>query len=47
MSDPAAYKLLAWLSPAMPVGAYRYSHGLEAALAAGRVTDAATLNAYV
>ena len=47
MSDPAAYKLLAWLSPAMPVGAYRYSHGLEAALAAGRVTDAATLHAYV
>ena len=47
MSDPAAYKLLAWLSPAMPVGAYSYSHGLEAALAAGRVTDAASLQAYI
>lgn len=47
MSDPAPYKLLAWLSPAMPVGAYSYSHGLEAALAAGQVTDAPSLCAYI
>ena len=47
MSAPAAYKLFAWLSPAMPVGAYSYSHGLEQAVAAGRVRDAASLGAYV
>ena len=45
--QPAAYKLLAWLSPAMPVGAYSYSHGLEAAVAAGRVSDAASLGGYI
>ena len=28
MTD-GAYKLLAWFSPAMPIGAYSYSHGLE------------------
>jgi urease accessory protein len=47
MAEPGAYKLLAWLSPAMPVGAYSYSHGLEAAVAAGRVVDAASLRAYL
>jgi urease accessory protein len=47
MTDPIAYKLLAWLSPAMPVGAYSYSHGLEAALAAGLVTDAPNQHAYL
>jgi urease accessory protein len=47
MAEPGTYKLLAWLSPAMPVGAYSYSHGLEAAVAAGRVVDAAGLLGYV
>jgi urease accessory protein len=46
MAD-AAYKLLAWLSPAMPIGAYSYSHGLEQAVEAGLVTDAPALRAYV
>jgi urease accessory protein len=41
------YTLLTWLSPAMPVGAYSYSHGLEAAVEAGLVTDRATLGTYV
>jgi urease accessory protein len=43
----AAYKLLAWFSPAMPIGAYSYSHGLEYAVEAGMVKDAQTLRAYV
>lgn len=47
MAEPGAYKLFAWLSPAMPVGAYSYSHGLESAVEAGRVADAAGLRAYV
>ncbi|MDO9710351.1 urease accessory protein UreF [Paracraurococcus sp. LOR1-02] len=43
----ALYRLLAWLSPAYPVGAYTYSHGLETAVEDGRVTDRADLVAYV
>ncbi|GJD93266.1 urease accessory protein UreF [Methylobacterium iners] len=34
-----AARLLAWLSPTYPVGAYAYSHGLEAAVEAGDVRD--------
>jgi urease accessory protein len=32
-------QLLAWLSPAFPVGAFSYSHGIEQAVEAGLVTD--------
>jgi urease accessory protein len=47
MDDPALYKLLTWFSPAMPVGAYSYSHGLEWAVEAGLVRTAPDLRAYV
>lgn len=40
--DPL-YRLLAWLSPAYPVGAFSYSHGIETAVEEGFVTDRATL----
>jgi urease accessory protein len=43
----ALYRLLAWLSPAYPVGAYTYSHGLETAVEEGAVRDRADLLAYV
>ncbi len=36
----ALYRLLTWLSPSYPVGAYAYSHGLESAVEAGLVADA-------
>jgi urease accessory protein len=36
-----------WLSPAYPVGAFSYSHGLEWAVEAGAVSDVATLADYV
>jgi urease accessory protein len=39
--------LLLWLSPAFPVGAFAYSHGLEWAYEAGDVTDAASLAAWL
>jgi urease accessory protein len=39
----ALYRLMAWLSPAYPVGAFSYSGGIEWAVEAGDVTDAATL----
>lgn len=41
--EAAVYRLLTWLSPAYPVGAYTYSHGLEWAVEAGAVRDRATL----
>lgn len=43
----ALYRLLAWLSPAYPVGAYTYSHGLETAVEDGRVTTRAALVDYI
>jgi urease accessory protein len=43
----ALYRLLAWLSPAYPVGAYTYSHGLERAVEDGAVRDRATLLGYI
>jgi urease accessory protein len=39
-------RLLAWLSPAYPTGAFSYSHGLEMAVEEGAVTDRAGLVAY-
>ncbi|HET6222781.1 MAG TPA: urease accessory UreF family protein [Dongiaceae bacterium] len=36
-----------WLSPAYPVGAYSYSHGLEWAVQALQVTDAASLGSWI
>lgn len=41
---PAAfYRLLAWMSPAYPVGAFSYSHGIEWAVETGDITDLKTL----
>ena len=39
--------LMAWLSPSFPVGAFAYSHGLETAVDAGDVVDAATLETWL
>jgi urease accessory protein len=39
--------LLLWLSPAFPVGAFAYSHGLEWTYEAGDVSDAASLAAWL
>ena len=43
----ALYRLLAWLSPAYPVGAFTYSHGLETAVEDGAVRNRDDLVAYV
>jgi len=40
-------RLMAWLSPTFPVGAYGYSHGLEQAIAEGRVHDGDSLLGWV
>lgn len=47
MRTDAALTLNQWLSPAFPVGAFTYSHGLEAAFHAGWITDAASLQAWL
>jgi urease accessory protein len=39
--------LVQWLSPAFPLGGFAYSHGLEAAMAAGQVRDADDLRLWV
>ncbi len=46
-APPGLLTLTQWLSPAFPLGAFAYSHGLEAAIAAGQVTDAATLTDWI
>ncbi len=43
----ALFRLMAWLSPAYPVGAFSYSSGIEWAVEAGDVTDAATLHGWL
>ncbi len=43
----ALLRLLAWLSPAFPTGAYAYSHGLEWAVEGGDITDGETLRTWL
>ena len=43
MTTTDALPLFAWLSPAFPVGAYAYSHGVEWAVEDGDIKDEATL----
>ena len=48
MADSAAlYRLMAWLSPAYPVGAFSYSSGLEWAIEAGDIKDADSLRHWL
>ena len=43
----ALYRLMTWLSPAFPVGAFSYSSGIEWAVEAGDITDAACLRDWL
>lgn len=43
----ALLRLMAWMSPAFPVGAFSYSHGLETAVDRGLVRDVATLHGWL
>jgi urease accessory protein len=40
-------RLMAWLSPAFPVGSFSYSHGLEIAAHGGLVADAGSLKEWL
>ena len=43
----ALYRLMAWLSPAYPVGAFSYSSGIEWAVEAGDIKNAETLRQWL
>jgi len=43
----ALYRLMAWLSPAYPIGAFSYSSGIEWAVEAGDIMDAGTLRSWL
>jgi urease accessory protein len=47
ITEAGLYRLLTWLSPAFPVGAYTYSHGIEKAVEAGLIRDAGTLRRWI
>src|ERR1700752_1407061 len=46
-TEAALYRLMTWLSPSYPLGAFSYSHGLEYAIEAGLVRDGDGLAAWV
>src|SRR5437588_309232 len=43
----ALYRLMTWLSPSFPVGAFSYSGGIEWVVEAGDITDAASLRDWL
>jgi urease accessory protein len=46
--EPSAlYRLMAWLSPAYPVGAFSYSGGIEWAVESGDIADAASFRRWI
>jgi urease accessory protein len=47
LSDVRLYRVLTWLSPGFPIGAYSYSHGLETVADHGTVHDRETLQPWI
>ena len=47
LGEPSLFRLMAWLSPSFPVGAFSYSSGLEWAVEAGDITDASSLRRWL
>ncbi|MCA6117933.1 urease accessory protein UreF [Bradyrhizobium sp. WSM 1738] len=43
----ALYRMMTWLSPSFPVGAFSYSSGIEWAVEAGDIADAASLRDWL
>ena len=46
-TDTALLRLLTWLSPAFPTGAFAHSHGLEWAVESGDIHDRTTAHAWL
>ena len=47
LDEASLFRLMTWLSPAYPVGAFSYSSGIEWAVEAGDITDPATLQVWL
>ncbi len=47
LASPALYRLMAWLSPAYPVGGFSYSSGIEWAVETGDIEDAESLRGWL
>lgn len=47
MTGGALARLMAWLSPAFPVGGYTYSHGIERAIEEGSISDGESLRRWI
>jgi urease accessory protein len=47
LNGSALYRLMAWLSPGYPIGAFSYSSGIEWAVEAGDITDAASFQDWL
>ncbi len=47
ISSAALYRLMAWLSPSYPVGAFSYSSGIEWVVEAGDIKDADSLRRWL
>ncbi|MEK9707729.1 MAG: urease accessory UreF family protein, partial [Alphaproteobacteria bacterium] len=47
LREQGLYRLLTWLSPGFPVGAFSYSHGVEYAIEAGLVADGDSLRGWI
>lgn len=47
LNEAGLYRLMTWLSPGYPVGAFSYSHGLEFAVEEGTVCNAAGLEHWL
>jgi urease accessory protein len=47
LESDALYRLMTWLSPAYPVGAFSYSNGIEWAVEAGDIVDTESLRKWL
>ena len=47
LGESGLYRLMSWLSPGFPVGAFSYSHGVEYAIEAGLVGDGDGLQRWI
>jgi urease accessory protein len=45
--DGGLYRLLTWLSPGFPIGAFSFSHALEAAVESGVICERASLENWI
>jgi urease accessory protein len=47
LTPAALYRLMTWLSPGYPIGAFSYSSGIEWSVEAGDICDATTLRSWL